>query len=125
MLTGNLSLLIIENEGLSKTLVRRGYGICSNDYYLGCELQHLKKVFHEENDYSIWVINKVFKDLQSNQNETAHIVAGNEERNNNVKNHLLLLPYKGSDAMYSISSMQKQANRDLLDDVKVIVFYTG
>ena len=67
----------------------------------------------------------MFKDLQSNQNETAHIVTGNEERNNNVKNHLLLLPYKGSDAMYSISSMQKQVNCALLDDVKVIVFYTG
>ena len=31
-----------------KTLVRRAYEACSSDYYLGCELQCLKKVFHEQ-----------------------------------------------------------------------------
>ena len=55
------------------------------------ELQHLKKVFHEQNDYSIWIINKVFKEFQSKQNETTLIATGNEERNNNVKHHLLVL----------------------------------
>ena len=50
---------------------------------------------------------------------------GNEERNNNVKHHLLVLPYKGSDAMHIISSVRKQVNRALPDDVKIIVSYTG
>ena len=90
-----------------KRLVRRAYDVCSSDYYLGCELQHLKKVFHEQNDYPIWVVNKVFKEFQSKHNEAAPIATGNEERNNNVKNHLLVLPYKGSAAMHIISSMQK------------------
>ena len=71
------------------------------------ELQHLKKVFHEQNDYSIWIINKVFKEFQSKQNETTLIATGNEERNNNVKHHLLVLPYKGSDAKHIISSTPK------------------
>ena len=44
-----------------KILVRRVCEVYSNDYYLGCELQHLKKIFHEQSDYTIWVINKVFK----------------------------------------------------------------
>ena len=35
-------------------------GRISSDYYLGSDLQHLKKVFHEQNDYPIWVINNVF-----------------------------------------------------------------
>ena len=68
------------------------------------ELQHLKKVFHEQNDYSIWIINKVFKEFQSKQNETTLIAIGNEERNNNVKHHL---PYKDSDAKHIISSTPK------------------
>ena len=76
---------------------------CSNDCYLCCELQHIKKVFHEQNNYPIWVINKVFKELQSKQHETTLIVNDNEERNSNVKNYLLILPYKGLD----ITSLRK------------------
>ena len=51
--------------GTLKTLVRRAYDVCSSDYYLGFELQHLKKVFQEQTDCPIWVINKVFKEFQS------------------------------------------------------------
>ena len=50
--------------GTLKTLVRRAYDVCSSDYYLDCKLQHLKKVFYEQNDYPICVINKVFKEFQ-------------------------------------------------------------
>ena len=51
--------------GTLKALVRCAYETCSIDYYLGCELQHLKKFFHKQNDYPIWVINKVFKEFQT------------------------------------------------------------
>ena len=51
--------------GTLKTLVRRAYDVCSSDHYLGFELQQLKKVFHEQNDCPIWVINKVFKEFHS------------------------------------------------------------
>ena len=88
-----------------KTLVRRAYEVCSSDYHLSCELQHLNKVFHEQNDYPTWVtLFIVFKEFQSKRNETGPIATGNQERNNNVKNHLLILPYKSSDAMHIISS---------------------
>ena len=67
----------------------------------------------------------MFQESQSKQNETTPIATGNEERNNNVKNDLLVLPYKGSDTMHITSSMWKRVNRALLDDVKLIVSYTG
>ena len=67
----------------------------------------------------------MFKELQSKQNETAPIATDNEERNNNVKKHLLVLSYKGSDAIHIISSMCKQVNRALPDDVKMTVSYTA
>ena len=63
------------------------------------------KVFYEQNDDPIWVINKVFKEFQSRQNETIPIATGNKERSNSVKNHLLILPYKGLDATRLISLM--------------------
>ena len=65
----------------------------------------------------------MFKEFQSKQNETVPIATGNEERNNNVKHRLLVLPYKDSDAMHIISSMRKQVNRALPDDVKMTVSY--
>ena len=72
---------------------------------LDCKLQRLKNVFHKQNVYPIWVVNKVFKEFQRNQNETASIATVNEKQNDNVKHHLLFLRYKGSDAMHIISSM--------------------
>ena len=47
----------------------------------------------------------MFKEFQSKQNETILIATGNEERNNNMKHHLLVLSNKGSDGMHIISSM--------------------
>ena len=43
-------------------------------------------------DYPIWVINKAFKEFQSKQNEATPSGTGNEERNNKMKNLLLILP---------------------------------
>ena len=39
--------------GTLKTLVQHAFEVCSSENYLGCELKHLKKVFHEQNDYPI------------------------------------------------------------------------
>ena len=54
-----------------------------------------------------YILNKVFKEFQSKQNETAPIATGNKEWNNNVKDHLLILPYNSSDKIYIISSMHE------------------
>ena len=76
--------------GTLKTLVTRAFDVCSSDYYLDCELQHLKKVFYKQNDYPLWVISKVFKEFQSRQNETTLVAIGNEKQNNKMKIFLIL-----------------------------------
>ena len=76
--------------GTLKTLVRRAFDVCSSDYYLDCDLQHLKKVFYKQNDYPLWVISKVFKEFQSRQNETTLVAIGNEKQNNKMKIFLIL-----------------------------------
>ena len=72
--------------------IRRKYDVYSSDNQLGYELQHLKKVFKKQNDYPRWVIKKVFKDFQNKQDKTVSFAPNNEEKNNNVKNHSLILP---------------------------------
>ena len=64
------------------------------------------------------------KKFQSKKNEIAPIATVNEERNKNAKTHLLVLLYKDSEAVHIISSMRKQVNRTLRDNVKMIVSYT-
>ena len=90
--------------------------ICPSDYCLDCELKHLKKVFHEQNDYPIWVINKVFKEFQRKQNEitTSIATAGNEERNDNVKNHLFLalLHFRAHDIVYYAKCPEESCPHD-------------
>ena len=39
---------------------------------------HAVKVFDEHNDYPIWVINKIFKEFQSKQNETTPTFTNNK-----------------------------------------------
>ena len=69
--------------------------------------------------------NNVFEKFQNNQHKTTPLATDNEELNDNVKNHLSLLPYKGSDAMHIISSMPKQDTCALSDGVKMMVFLQG
>ena len=46
----------------------------------------IKKVFQDSKDYPIWLI------FEGKQKKTLSIAADNEERNNSVKHHLLILP---------------------------------
>ena len=45
--------------GTLKTLVIRAYVICSTDQLLERELKYLEKIFHEESNYSIYVIKQI------------------------------------------------------------------
>ena len=51
-------------------LVRRAFKICSNDRYLKTELQHLKQVFHNENGYPAWLINKTIQVVRAQCSKT-------------------------------------------------------
>ena len=51
-------------RGTLKTLVDRAYLICSNITLRKKEIDHLKKVFHEKNDYPKWVINQVLNEVE-------------------------------------------------------------
>ena len=48
------------NHSTLKTLVYRGYTVCSNEKHLHSELTYLRKAFHQSNGYPHWFINTVF-----------------------------------------------------------------
>ena len=50
--------------GTLRTLVRRVYDICLTNEHLQYELRHIKKVFHEQNQYPFWATNKVFSEIK-------------------------------------------------------------
>ena len=55
--------------GTLRTLVRRAYDICSTNEHLQNELSHINKVFHEQNQYPFWVINKVFCEIKRSNHQ--------------------------------------------------------
>ena len=48
-----------------KTLTDGAYLICSSPEHWKQEIQHLKQVFHEKNDYQKWAINWVVEEVQA------------------------------------------------------------
>ena len=52
-------------SGTLKTLIDRAYLICSSPELRKQEIQYLKQVLHEKNDYPKWVINQVVEQVEA------------------------------------------------------------
>ena len=77
-------------RGTLKTLADRAYLICSSVALRKKEIDHLKKVFHEKNDYPKWVLNEVeekHKTSLNNVSEESKVFSVTD-----LKRHLLVLP---------------------------------
>ena len=55
-----------------RTLVRRAHDICSTNEDLQNELSHIKKVYHEQNQYPFWEINKAFCEIKHSNHQQLH-----------------------------------------------------
>ena len=73
--------------------LQRAHANCSTEKYLKSDLKHVRKTFHEVNNYSHQVITKVFKKFKEMaQSRVEKQVEG--PKNTSIKNHMLVLPYK-------------------------------
>ena len=75
-------------RGTLKTLLERVYILCSNIELLQKELKSLVKVFHETNNYPHYVIKRILKQVQNEQNQqniTVPKAAVADETNTNRK----------------------------------------
>ena len=87
----------------------------------------LKYVFRHYNNYPMWVVNQIIKQVEhkhTQQNLVDNITENNEPSVENKK-HLLLLPYHGEKGNYVIKSLKKQVRKLLLENVKAQVTYMG
>ena len=67
--------------GTLRILVRKAYDICLTNEHLQKELSHIKKVFHEQNQYPFWAINKVFGEIK----QSSHTSNYKNNTNNNYQ----------------------------------------
>ena len=85
-----------------RTLIERAYVICSTPKLRRKEINHLKYVFRDYNNYPMWVINQIEN-----------------------KKYLLLLPYHVEIGNYVIKSLKKQIRKLLPENIKAQVTHTG
>ena len=113
-------------RGKLKSLISRGYVICSNQGLLEKELKHLKNTFHKKNGYPLWMINQVMETVKETINtETISTnQLGTLEANNN-KLHSLILPYAGPKDKNVIKSMNNNIQRIRPNNVKTRIIYAG
>ena len=93
-------------RGTLKSLISRGYMVCSNEIPLEKELQHLEHVFHKINGYIWWVIDQVNTSVQENTNKSKSFEHYPDTSEQSVqKMYSLILPYAGRKGNSIIKTM--------------------
>ena len=115
------------NRGTLKTLADCAYLICSSIAFRNKESNHLKKVFHEKNDYPKWIFNKVLNEVEEKYKTSVNNVS--EESKifpvTDLKHYLLVLPYQGQKSDFIIKSMRKRLKTLLPNNAKTDVPFQG
>ena len=108
------------------TLVDRAYQILPNITLRKKEIDHLKKVFHEKNDYPKWVINQVLNEVEEKHKTNVNVSAESQVSPvTDLKRHLLVLLYQGQKGDFIIESMKKRLKTLLPDNFKTDVVFQG
>ena len=105
--------------GTLKTLVTRAFDICSTDEYLKEELENIRKVFHDRNNYLLWVINKVIDDAEKITSASENV------SNSNDKIHRLMLVDKGDKGSNLLRSMKRYISKLLPEHLMLEITFTG
>ena len=107
------------------TLFNRAYIVCSTDYHLKKELDHLRYVFQKHNHYPKWIIKQVAKqvkdqNIHSNADKVPTVA---NDLPTNSKSHTLLLPYDVQKGEHLVRSLRKDMHRTLPENVQARMFY--
>ena len=106
--------------GTLKTLVTRTFVICSTDEYLKEELEHIQTVFHHDNNYPLWVINKVIDDAKK-----VPLTNENNSSSSYYKIYRLMLLYQGDKGSNLLKSMKRYVSKLLPKHTKLEIPFTG
>ena len=104
-----------------KNLIQISISICSNKKLLEDELNYLRNVFIKVNDYPPKLVNSIIKiELEKNSSDQQEVTT-----NATSKQIQLVLPYAGKRGNNIIRKMNRQLNKHLKNDVKVMIMYQG
>ena len=108
-------------------LFNRAYLVCSTDYHLKKELDHLRYVFQKHNKYPKWIIKLVAKqvkdqNIHSNADRAPTIA---NKLPTNSKSYTLLLPYTGQKGKHLTRSLRKDMHHTLPENLQARICYTG
>ena len=111
--------------GTLKNLVKRSIIICSDQHLLQIELDHLRKVFVEINDYPSKTVENIIK----NELEKENVDITNKPQTNTTDNSetklQLFLPFSGKQGIQLLSKMKKQLKKRIPSNVKTCITYEG
>ena len=101
--------------------------MCSTDYHLKKELDHLRYVFQKHNNYPKWIIKQVAKqvkdqNIHSNADKVPTVA---NDLPTNSKSHTLLLPYDVQKGEHLVRSLRKDMHRALPENVQARICSTG
>ena len=92
-LNWNAFVPISWKRGTLKTLIERAYLICSTDELRNRELEHIEKVFYENNSYPKYVIKQVLQQISEEHNNATN---STDNSNNNIDDHNISSMNNGS-----------------------------
>ena len=77
-------------RGTLRANVTKSFEVCSTDKFLEEEIQYIRATFYHQNNYPIWVIDKIINKVK----ERPKVIKVDNDKSGGKK-HRLLLPYKG------------------------------
>ena len=96
--------------------------MCSTDYHLKKELDHLRYDFQKHNNYQKWIIKQVVKQVKDQNIHSADkaCTVANDLPTSS-KSHTLLLPYNVEKGEHLVTSLTKDMHRTLPKNVQARV----
>ena len=105
--------------GALRSLVKRTKTVCSTSVLLHQEIEHLKAIFTEINEYPIKTVNTIINQELHRSQRIQNTIINNE----GIKKVQIMLPYNGKQGNKFLSEMKKHLNKSLPTEVKTIVTY--
>ena len=105
--------------GALRSLVKRTKTVCSTSVLLHQEIEQLKAIFTEINEYPIKTVNTIINQELHRSQRLQNTIINNE----GIKKVQIMLPYNGKQGNKFLSEMKKHLNKSLPTEVKTIVTY--
>ena len=108
-----------------KTLYFRAHTICSNKELLEKEVKHLKHVFITINGFPLWVVSQVINRVENgiSTSQINQSIVNPEPLN--VKQHKLILPYKGKNGEHTLKNLKRLIAKLLPEQEGMALVFTG